>query len=223
MAGTMTPSRPPLKRNLTELFVAKIKPQARRFLIWDLRQHGLALQVHPSGGKTWKCIYSRHGRPRWYSLGKGLLLSDARRLAARVMLQVAEGIDPQAEKIAQRRAGTFDELADAYLDRHAKLKHKSWKQADALVRNHLRPKWGKLPAADIGRADVRAMTVNDARACDRRAATRVKKSRTSFLSWTLPICGRCSLFLPYTMISAAISSRNSLSMIRLRWRLSSRF
>jgi integrase len=113
--------------------------------------------VQPSGARAWKCIYSRHGRPRWLHLGKAdaIGLSDARRLAAEAMLQVAKGHDPAAEKRAERTKGTWAELGTAYVERYAKRHNKSWRQSDALVRRWL-PQWGKLQASTITRADVRA-------------------------------------------------------------------
>ena len=63
------------------------------------------------------------------------------------MLAVAEGKDPAAEKRAERGAGTFAELAERYVEQYAKKHNKSWRQADALVRRHVLPRWGKLQAA----------------------------------------------------------------------------
>src|SRR5262249_48529243 len=84
-------------------------------------------------------------------------LSDARKLAAEIMLEVARGNDPQAERKAKRMAGTFAELADRYLVEYAQKRNKSWKQADTLVRKHLLPVWAKLNAKAITRSDVRSM------------------------------------------------------------------
>jgi hypothetical protein len=150
---------PPNKCRLNDLFLKRLKPQPRSFLIWDEYQRGLAVQVRPTGRKSWKCIYSFHGRPRWYYIGDvaAIDLSDARKLAGRVMFQVAEGVDPAAERKAERNRGTFDDLASRYVDEYAKRKNKSWTQADALVRRHLLPRWAKLQAADISRRDVKAM------------------------------------------------------------------
>jgi integrase len=152
-----TPAAAPNKRNLTELYIKKTAPRARTFLVWDAHQRGLALQVRPSGHKAWKCIYSRHGRPRWYHIGNAAAidLSDARKLAHRIMFAVAEGKDPAAEKKAEHSKGTFEELATRYVEEHAKRRNRSWKQADALVRRHLLPRWGKLQAASITRSDVK--------------------------------------------------------------------
>jgi integrase len=103
-------------------------------------------------------IYSANGRPRWLTLGdtRAIGLSDARIMAAEVMLAVAKGGDPAAEKRAQRNRGTFAELHTRYVEEYAQKHNKSWKQADALVKRHLLPRWAKLPAHSISRADVRA-------------------------------------------------------------------
>lgn len=127
--------------------------------MWDSHQGGLAVVVQPTGHKSWKCIYPFHGRPRWYHIGNAdaVGLSDARKLASRVMFAVAEGKDPAAERKAERSKGTFEELATQYVQQHAKHRNRSWRQADALVRKHLLPRWGKLRVADVSRADVKAM------------------------------------------------------------------
>jgi integrase len=146
------------KQRLTELTVRKARPQASAYLIWDTLQRGLALRVHASGAKSWVAIYSRHGRARWLTLGSADIgLTDARTMAAEAMLAVAKGGDPAADKRAERGAGTFGELHARYLEQHAKRYNKSWRQADALIRRHALPRWGKLQVATITRADVKAM------------------------------------------------------------------
>ena len=153
------PKRAARKQKLTELSVRKLKPEPTTYLIWDTHQRGLAVRVQPTGARAWKCIYSHHGRPRWLHLGDAgaIGLADARTLAAEAMLAVARGKDPAAEKRAERGAGTFAELAERYVEHYAKRRNKSWAQADKLIRRHALPRWGKLQAASISRADVRAM------------------------------------------------------------------
>jgi integrase len=146
------------KRKLTDIFLKKLQPQTSTFLVWDTHQKGLAVRVQPTGNKAWKCIYPFHGRPRWYHIGNvdAIDLADARKLASRVMFQVAEGKDPAAEKKAERGKGTFAELAARHLE-YAKKKNKSWPQAAKLVQRFLIPRWGKLQAADIARSDVKTL------------------------------------------------------------------
>ena len=151
------PRASPNKRKLTTIFLQKLKPQPRGFMVWDSHQRGLALRVEPTGYRAWKVVYRHHNRPRWYHLGAAdaISLGDARKLAAEVMLDVARGRDPQAERRAERGKDTLADLAERYLEQHAKRKNKSWEQADYLVRRHLLPRLGKLRAADVSKADVR--------------------------------------------------------------------
>src|SRR5262247_3546722 len=149
----------PNKQKLTSLTVTKLRPTAKPYLVWDSYQRGLALQIQPSGYRSFKLIYRFHNRPRWYHIGAAdaIALADARKLAAELMLEVARGKDPAAERKAERGAGTFAEMAERYVEEYAKKKNKSWQQADALVRKHLIPRWGKLEAKSITRSDVRAV------------------------------------------------------------------
>jgi integrase len=152
-----TPAKPANKRTLSDAFLRNIKPDPQRATMWwDDKLRGLVLAVQPSGRKSWKAVYS-HGRPRWYHIGgaQAIGLADARKLASRVMFQVAEGKDPVADRIAERGHGTFAELAERYLNEYAKKHNKSWKQADFLVRKYLLPKWAKL--SSVTRRDVEVM------------------------------------------------------------------
>jgi integrase len=153
------PARPARHRRLTEMFVRRVRPEAYTFNAWDLKQAGLVLRVQATGARAWKVVYRHAGRPRWFHIGdaRAIGLSDARRMAAGIMLKAAEGKDPAAERKAARGAGTFAELAERYLVEHAKKKNKSWRQADALVRRYLLPRWAKLQAKNVTRSDVRAV------------------------------------------------------------------
>jgi len=95
----------PRRRKLTELTVRNTKPGPVAFLLWDTYQRGLALRVQPTGARSWVTIYRHHGRPRWYYIGdaRKLALSDARKLAQRIALAVAEGKDrkPSGEPSAE--------------------------------------------------------------------------------------------------------------------------
>jgi integrase len=152
--------------------------------IWDTLQRGLALRVQPSGAKSWYCVYSRHGRPRWLLLGKAdaIYLADARQLAAEAMLAVARGGDPAAGRKAERGAGTFADLATKYVEQHAKKHNKSWRQADALIRRYAMPRWGKLQATTITRSDVKALMSSIAAPV---VANQVLASVSAIFTWAM--------------------------------------
>jgi integrase len=172
------------KRRLTELSVRRAKGQSTAYLIWDSRQRNLALRIQPSGASSWKVIYSRHGKSRWLHLGRadegGLGLADARKLAAKTMVRVAEGFDPAAEKKAERSSGTFADLAAKYVEQYAKRHNKSWRQAEALIRRYVLPKWAKLPATTITRGDVKTLVAGIAAPV---LANQVLAAASAIFSW----------------------------------------
>jgi hypothetical protein len=77
---------------LNDRFIGDLQPRSKPYLVWDTMQHGLVVQVQPTGHRSFKCIYSRRGRPRWYHLSNAtaIKVADARRLALKIMVQVAD-------------------------------------------------------------------------------------------------------------------------------------
>jgi integrase len=148
----------PDRRKLTAPAIAGLLPRAQAYLVWDAHQRGLAVVVQPTGHKAYVVVYRANGRPRWYTLGPCdvLGLKAARTQAAKLLLQVATGIDPGAERRAARSAGTFAELAQRYVADYAQRHNKAWAHTASLVNRNLIPRWGNLPAASITRADVKA-------------------------------------------------------------------
>jgi len=155
-----TPAREPNRRRLSEGLAKTVRGDSTRVVVyWDTLQRGLALAVQPSGHRAYKCVYTIHGRgARWYHLGnaRSITLADARKLASKIMYRVAEGADPHADRLALRGRGSFEQVAQRYLEEHARKRNKSWRQADYLVRTHLLPRWAKLDIGGIRRADVKA-------------------------------------------------------------------
>ena len=149
----------PNKRNLSEVFIKKLTPQPRKFAVWDTKQRNLAVLVQPTGFKSWKCVYSRAGRPRWFHIGVvgAIDLNAARKRAAKLMYEVSEGKDPAAARKAERFQGTFEELATRYITEYAMKKNKSWKQAEGHLKRHALPRLGKLASSEITRSDIKAM------------------------------------------------------------------
>ena len=73
------------------------------------------------------------------------------------MYQVAKGLDSAAERKAQRSQLTLEQLSARYLEDYAKIKNRSWQQADKLVRRFLLPQLGQLSACGIRHDDVDRM------------------------------------------------------------------
>jgi integrase len=172
------------KRRLTERSVRQLQPRPKAYLVWDAAQRGLAIRVQPTGACAFKCVYSRQGQPRWLHLGNTdvVSLAEARTLAQEALLAVARGKDPAAEKKAERGAGTFAELAERYVTDYARRKNKSWAQAERLVQRYLLPRWGKLSAGSITRADVRTLMAGIAAPV---LANQVLAAASAIFSWAV--------------------------------------
>lgn len=125
---------------------------------------GLYLLVNPSGSKWWRFDYRFNGKRK--TLGMGVFpetgLKDARekRNAARKLL--AAGVDPGEQRKAAKAAGveraanSFEVVAREWLA----VKQPEWtprqfdKERDRLE-NHVFPRIGALPIADIGVFEIR--------------------------------------------------------------------
>lgn len=124
---------------------------------WDDRLPGFGVRVAQSGRKSFIVRYSAaDGRKRRLTLGAYPMLSlaDARDKAREALAAVARGEDPQGKKKAERQAPTFGELAKVYLERHAKVKKRRWREDERVLRVDLLPHWKRRKAKSIGRQDV---------------------------------------------------------------------
>jgi integrase len=153
------PARSPRKRQLTELFVQRVRADKSVANHWDTKAPGLVLQIQPSGHRAFKVVYRYHSQPRWFHVGdaRKIGLADARKKAAEVALAAMNGKDPVGERRAERASGTVAELHERYLTEFAKKRNKSWKQADSLIKRYVLPRLGKLRAEDVSRSDIKAM------------------------------------------------------------------
>jgi len=102
----------PNKHGLNDRFIGDLQPRSKPYLVWDTMQHGLVVQVQPTGHRSFKCIYSHHGRSQWYHLSNttAIKVADARKLALKIMVQVADKRPRRLTRYfsahyAQRKAG----------------------------------------------------------------------------------------------------------------------
>lgn len=150
----------PLK--LTARFVETVKGQERRQEYRDTEAKGLILRVMPSGVKSWALLYSHQRRKRRLTLGEfpAIKLAKARELALDAIARIAQGQDPQGQKSAERRgrldALSFSKLADAWLEKHARVKLKPTAviEYERLIDADLRPSIGEMAAGLITKQDV---------------------------------------------------------------------
>lgn len=144
--------------NLTDRSVRTlaIPNGASRAEYWDRILPGFGVRVGASR-RTYVLMYRLRGRLRRLTLGQvGVIsLADARASARRALADAAEGNDP-AERRNPTPEGvvTFGDLAQEYLERHAKRRKRTWRDDERMIRNELLPPWGNRPPGEIRRRDV---------------------------------------------------------------------
>lgn len=136
-----------------------IKPPATgRVEYWDEEMKGLGLRVSASGRRTWVLMYRVRGdtRLRRATLGTypTLSLADARDQARSDLREAAKGNDPASKRKAERDAETFGDLAERYIERHAKKHKRSWIQDRRVLDRDLLPRFKHHKAASIKRREV---------------------------------------------------------------------
>lgn len=143
---------------LTNTEVKQAKPKEKEYNLSD--GDGLALRVSPNGSKLWVFNYSRPYTKKRANLGFGrypdVSLAQARqeRSVARELL--AKGIDPKTHKdeIRAQKKNTLGNTLEVVARQWFELKKKeiTADYAEDIInslQNHVFPKLGKMPLADI--------------------------------------------------------------------------
>jgi integrase len=156
------------KKVFTDSFIKNLRyPQVdpqqggkRRQPIDKREADGFGIRLYPAGEKTWFYIYTIEGKRRFFNLGHYpfVSLADARDKHREAKKLVELGMDPAAvaenQKEARRLEPTVAELADEYMEKHAKRNKKSWKDDEYMLNKDILPAWGHLKASTIRKRDV---------------------------------------------------------------------
>ena len=129
---------------------------------WDNDVTGLGVRIYPTGKKSFVLSYrSRTGsrRKRLMVLGPyGVLtLQQARELAKTHLAEIIAGNDPLDEKKRTHTKRTVRELVDAYIETHAKVHKKTWKEDERRLKRHVPSKWNPRFPSEISRAQIQAI------------------------------------------------------------------
>lgn len=144
---------------LTTKFVEKIlPPKSGRVEHWDQLLPGFGLRVTEKGHKSWCAMYRHHGRKRRQTLGRfpAVSLEQARKAARAVMEAAANGEDPaeEARKRKEISPDTFQDLGVLFIERHARLNNRSWKNQQRRLEMHANPHLGKRAVDSIKKRDI---------------------------------------------------------------------
>ncbi|MCH9053029.1 MAG: integrase arm-type DNA-binding domain-containing protein [Proteobacteria bacterium] len=147
---------PANKRRLTDAFLRNMKPGEKTYNVWDIEQAGFGVAITPKGTRTFKVTYYHRKRLRLFTLDKypSISLKIARRLAQEIRAKAVLGGDPYADKVASEKGVKLRDISELYIERHAKLNNKSWKQADNLMKKNVLPSLGSRLVKDITHQDI---------------------------------------------------------------------
>lgn len=149
---------------LTDTAVRQAKPAEKEYSITD--GSGLSLYVAPNGTKSWHFRFSWHGKQPRMSLGTypEITLKEARERRDQARTLVAKGVDPRLQRREEKRAAaseavkTFEVVANEWhafkLPRWVVAKKGAAAQSRFYLDKDLVPVLGKIPVADVKRADV---------------------------------------------------------------------
>ncbi len=144
---------------LTDRLLRNLKTEKKQEDFWDEIFPGtFGVRVTDRGSKTFILRYRFGGRRRRLTLGRYQVLSlaTARRMALDLLGEANEGEDPAEKRRQEKNAGTFEELAQLYLEMHARPHKKpaSIKEDTRILNTYLLPAWGRRKFQSITRSDV---------------------------------------------------------------------
>jgi integrase len=149
-----------MPRKLTEALVANAKPPATgRLMLWDALLPGFGVRITDKGSKSWVVMYRLGGREtarQRLTLGKypALSLAKAREQARSAFDDVARGRVPALATKKHEQLETFTAVAREFVERHAKMQNRSWRETERILRRYVTPAWGPRAIGDITRQDV---------------------------------------------------------------------
>ncbi len=148
------------KKRLTDRTVASLKTPARGQVdYFDDNPRCFGVRVNAGGRKSFFVMYRFEGRLRRYTLGPypALKLAEARQKAKDALYEAAHGEDPAVRRARERQAIRFSALGREYMERHAKVKKRSWQEDERILEVELIPHLGGRTAKNIERRDIQRL------------------------------------------------------------------
>jgi integrase len=145
--------------NLTKRSIDAFKyqgPEPRRDIRWDDEISGFGIRIYPSGKKSFVLSYRNEGVKKLLVIGTyGVItLVQARDIAREKLGKLRLKIDPLEEKKKFSKSSDIKALAFIYIERHAKVHKKTWKEDERRLNQHIIPHWGARKVSSIKRNDI---------------------------------------------------------------------
>jgi integrase len=144
-----------ITKRLIDSFVYEGKDGSRD-VRWDDRMPGFGVRIYPSGVKSFVLSYRCQGRKRLMALGRyGILtLEMARDKARQALVDSNGGCDPLDQRAKRNHGETIADLAETYIERHAKVHKRTWIADQRAINKYILPAWATKQVQDLERSDV---------------------------------------------------------------------
>jgi len=143
----------------------------------DTETNGLRLRVSPQGVKTFSLLRRiRQGPMERVTLGRfdDVKTEEARTRAAKLNGRIADGANPAEVRRALKGEPTFAQLFAEYIERHAKVKKRTWREDQQKYRDYLERPLANKKISRITRPDLASIHSRLTSAGSPTLANRVK-------------------------------------------------
>jgi integrase len=111
--------------------------------------------------RKWSLLYTPRGGGGKARIVLGaypaVSLKAARAAALQQRGQIISGEDPAADVRSEKASDTFKQLAERWLTRHAKVKKRSWREDERMLKHDVYPELGDKKAGKVATADITAI------------------------------------------------------------------
>jgi integrase len=151
-----------MRVNLTDKFIASLKPREKRYQVPDAEVRGLAVMVFPSGERSFYHVRKVRGSLERKTLGRvgELQLKDARakgsELNGKLASWRANDFQGRSPVSSESDVQTWQQLCEFYIERHVRVKAKNPERAEKDLRYMLSylSRWNSRPLSSIAKHDV---------------------------------------------------------------------
>lgn len=151
-----------MRGRITKRSVEALQPATTDVYLWDTEIPGLGCKLTPQGSRIYFLKYRHAGRQRRYRLGVhgvDFTAEQARERARRLKTQIADGVDPHAERERNRGVPTVAEYSETYMIEYALVHKRASSAAEDRrnIDNHVIPLIGRLQINAVTPADIARM------------------------------------------------------------------
>jgi integrase len=162
----------------------------KRSTYLDSKTVGLQLRTTSNGTVTFS-VYRRTkgGGPERITLGRfpDMTIKQARRKAAEINSDIANGLNPSEVKRERKSGLTFSDLFAEYLERHSKPAKKTWAEDKSKYETYLARPLGNKKLSTIDQSSIAAIHGKITKAGHQVTANRVKALVSSIFGWAISV------------------------------------